>query len=197
MRPDDAGLCLSHAERQAGLYRGIWSADPDYGTRHADVVDTVAHRIVPHMRRVLAGRVSVVDFGAGDGRFLRELHRALWCARGLGIDLHEPQTDDWMEWMACPLWEAEVSGFDYAISTDVLEHMPPDMVPAVMERIAASASHGFLRISTRQDIYGTQRGLHLHETIREPDWWLERCREAGIEPSSWRVYPGHAVEVWW
>lgn len=189
---------MSHAQRQSDLYRGIWSADPEYGTRQADVDDTVDHRIVPHMRRVLpSARVRVVDFGAGDGRFLRALHRACWCDKGLGIDLHEPELEDWMTWWATPLWEARAAGFDYAISTDVLEHMPPEMVPAVMACIAGSAPHGFLRISTRQDTYGTARGLHLHETVREPEWWLDRCREAMIEPSSWRIYPGHAVEVWW
>lgn len=189
---------MSHAQRQSDLYRGIWLADPDYGTRHADVEDTVDHRIVPHMHRVLMpAEVRVVDFGAGDGRFLRALHRARWCDYGMGVDLHEPEREPWMDWRVCPLWDAEVSGFDYAISTDALEHMPTDMVPAVMDRIARSAPHGFLRISTRQDIYGTERGLHLHETVREPDWWLDRCREAMIEPSSWRIYPGHAVEVWW
>lgn len=190
--------CVDHAQRQADLYRGIWTADPEYGTRESDVLDTVRHRIVPHMARLpLAGKVRVVDFGAGDGRFLRAMWHQGWCSRGLGVDVFEPGLDDWLDWLVCPLWDAVVGGFDYVLSTDTLEHMPPAMVPQTMQRISVAAPHGFLRISTRQDIYGTERGLHLHETVEEPDWWLERCREAMIAPTSWRVYPGHALEVWW
>lgn len=186
----------THADRQTRLYRSIWASDPNYGTRESDVLDTVKHRIVPHMAR-LESVERVVDFGAGDGRFLRALWSEGWCSRGLGIDVFEPEHESWLDWLVCPLWSAVVGGFDYAISTDALEHMPPAMVPPTLQRIAGSAPHGFLRISTRQDVYGTERGLHLHETVEEPDWWLDRCREAGIAPSSWRVYPGHALEVWW
>jgi 2-polyprenyl-3-methyl-5-hydroxy-6-metoxy-1,4-benzoquinol methylase len=189
---------MGHAERQAALYQGIWSADPEYGTRQGDVIDTVCHRITPHMDRLFAQSVRVVDFGAGDGRFLKALHEVGFCREGLGIDLHKPEKlPAWMHWLRVPLWES-ISGLphDYAISTDTLEHMPREMVPAVMVNIA-QVPHGFLRISTKQDIYGTERGLHLHETVEEPDWWLDRCRDAGIEPTSWKIYPGSALEVWW
>lgn len=192
---------LDHATRHAQLYGSIWSNDPNYGTRQSDVEDTVDHRIVPHMRRVLINELpTVIDFGAGDGRFLRALAKAGWCYVGIGVDLHEPdEIENWMRWHRQPLWEplSLPVRAKYVISTDTLEHMPPEMVPAVMKNIANAAAHGFLRISTRQDIYGTERGLHLHETVEEPEWWLTRCREVGINPSSWRIYPGHAVEIWW
>lgn len=189
----------AHADRQARLYGDIWAADPAYGTRPSDVEDTVLHRIIPHMRRVLANELpSVVDFGAGDGRFLRALAQAGWCYCGIGVDVHQPANlEMWMRWRRQPLWHPLDVSCKYVISTDTLEHMPPEMVDAVLANIARSAGHGFLRISTRQDIYGTERGLHLHETVEEPDWWLSHCRAAGIEPSSWRIYPGHAVEIWW
>lgn len=189
----------AHAERQETLYQSIWKQDPGYGTRQADVGDTVLHRIIPHMRRALGeDKPKVVDFGAGDGRFLRTLHVYDWCGVGVGIDVHEPDDQPhWMLWRRQVLWAPVADRADYVISTDTLEHMPQEMVPAVMGNIAAVANHGFLRISTKQDIYGTERGLHLHETVEEPDWWLARCRDAGIEPTSWRVYPGHAVEIWW
>src|SRR5690606_3276648 len=141
---------------------------------------------------------TVVDFGAGDGRFLA----AIWGSprldgpRLVGVDVYRPQTfGREMTWVQKVLWEADVSG-DYVISTDTLEHMPPSKVDAVLAKIAQCAPHGFLRIATKQDIYGTERGLHLHETVQGPDWWLERIRAAGITPSSWRIYPGSAVEVW-
>lgn len=190
---------MDDALRQTELYCGIWNEDPRYGTAIEDVEDTVYHRIVPHMVRVLSTKKPrVVDFGAGDGRFLARI----WCSPKLdrpylvGVDVYRPQTlCCGMQWVQKVLWEADVSG-DYVISTDTLEHMPPSKVDAVLAKIAQCAPHGFLRISTKQDIYGTERGLHLHETVQGPDWWLERIRAAGITPSSWRIYPGSAVEVW-
>lgn len=187
-----------HAERQSSLYSRIWNVDPAYGTRASDVADTVLHRVLPHLRRVYDWHaLRVVDFGAGDGRFIAGLADELPNAVFLGVDVYQPEAlPPRTQWARTVLWEASGVDADYAISSDTLEHMPPDMVPAVLRNIARTAPHGFLRISTRQDIYGTDRGLHLHETVEPPEWWLARCREAGITPSSWRVYPQHAVEIW-
>lgn len=187
-----------HAERQAALYEVIWSADANYGTREVDVIDTVRHRIAPHMIRLGGAVEIVVDYGAGDGRFLWEMHDAGLMVHGVGVDLHAPsyaRVFKWLTWFKEPLWDESPIVADYAISTDTLEHMPTEMVPAVLKRIAGHA-HGFLRISTKQDIYGTERGLHLHETVRPPDWWLAAIDDAGITATSWRVYPGYAIEVW-
>lgn len=188
----------AHAERQTELYQGIWAQDSRYGTRADDVVDTVCHRITPHIRRVFGTKyLTVVDFGAGDGRFLAVLD-AEWpeMLKGTGIDVFEPANKPiWMNWVRAALWNV-VEEADYALSTDTLEHMPPEKVAQVLQNIRASAPHGFLRISTKQDIYGTERGLHLHETVQPPEWWIEQARAAGIEPSSWRIYPGHAIEIW-
>lgn len=191
------GRAAAHATRQAALYGDIWGADADYGTRMTDVQDTVLHRIGPHIARTLGGFADiVVDFGAGDGRFLLALLAAGLAQRGVGIDLHRPATlPKRVMWCQQPLWEPVEVQAQYAISTDTLEHMPPDMVPAVIANIRAASPHGFLRISTRQDIYGTERGLHLHETVEPPEWWLAQL--SAFDLHSWRVYPGHALEVWY
>jgi hypothetical protein len=188
---------VEHAVRQADLYGGIWAADPDYGTREADVRDTVHHRIGPHMQRVIGLPVDLaVDFGAGDGRFLRAMHAAGLIRAGVGVDVHEPMSvPSWLQWRRQTLWAPLYVCADYAISTDTLEHMPAELVPDVLARIRAAAPHGFLRISNREDHYGTERGLHLHETVAPPEWWLERLQDFGLH--SWRIYPGHAMEVWY
>ena len=207
--PDSSGdRAAAHAARQSALYGGIWAVDAGYGTREEDVLDTVHHRIGPHMLRLFSCRDlsayfrpvadCVIDFGAGDGRFLHAMWEGGFVAEAVGVDLHRPDfLPDWLTWQQRPMWEPlDVTG-DYAISTDALEHLPPDMVPATLANIAASAPHGFLRISTKQDIYGTERGLHLHETVEPPEWWLAQCEAAGIVASSWRVYRDSAIEVYW
>jgi hypothetical protein len=192
-------MTTDHSVRQRELYRSIWRDDPAYGTRQADVIDTVEHRIIPHMNRVaIALHRCVIDFGAGDGRFLMALRDRDRCDLGIGVDVHEPtHVPSWLTWRACALWDLISDKADYAISTDTLEHLPREMVPNALSNISQSAPHGFVRISTRQDIYGTERGLHLHETVEEPEWWIQKIHDAGIVPGSWRVYPGYAVEIWW
>lgn len=189
--------------RQEELYRGIWASDPDYGTAYSDVRDTVEHRIVPHIRRLWGDmkQFTVVDFGAGDGRFLKVLGN-FGMLRGSGVDLHKPDAlPHWISWSTAPMWLAVPSGFDYVISTDALEHLPPGKVKASLERIARSAPHGFLRISLIEDRYGTERGLHLHESVFSSEKWLWMLRESGIRPTSYRVYLGaeeeeRALEIW-
>jgi hypothetical protein len=198
------------ATRQEILYTKIWAADPEYGTAERDVIETVQTRIAPHMRRVfgldrfskLPG-IHVVDFGAGDGRFLQELEWSRLCWKGTGIDLYEPTNKpDWIDWQRVPMWEATAKG-DYAISTDALEHLPPEYVNRSLERIAAAAPHGFLRISLKEDRYGTERGLHLHESVFCAGEWMMRLNDAGIFPTSAKLYydqPGvveAALEVWY
>lgn len=190
----------AHAKRQTELYCGVWQTDPSYGTRAVDVEDTVEHRIFPHMRRLFPPFMSlnVVDFGAGDGRFLSAIIAGgEGAVRGAGVDVYVPGTlSTAIRWFKQPMWEPLHTRFDYAISTDSLEHLPTETVEPTLANIVLSAPHGFLRISTKQDIYGTERGLHLHETVQPPEWWLEQARAAGIEPTSWRIYPGSAVEIW-
>jgi hypothetical protein len=199
---------MNDAARQAELYGRIWKEDPNYGTAAHDVYDTVRHRIAPHMGRVLSGGdgVHVVDFGAGDGRFIREMYEQYRADTGTGVDLHMPaQRPDWMHWEQVPMWESRARGH-FAISTDTLEHLPTDKVDQSLRRIAIAAPHGFLRISLKEDRYGTERGLHLHETVW-PSWrWLERILAAGIHPMSHRTYfdvydydekREAALEVWY
>lgn len=186
--------------RQEELYRGIWASDPNYGTAYSDVRDTVEHRITPHMRRLGLKLCTVADFGAGDGRFLKvlgnfEMHR------GIGVDLHTPShLPPWINWITAPMWLAEPKECDYVISTDALEHLPPEKVRDSLVRIAQTAMHGFLRISLVEDRYGTERGLHLHESVFTSEQWLWMLGEVGIKPTSYRVYlrdgAEHALEVW-
>lgn len=188
--------------RQEELYRGIWASDPNYGTAYSDVQDTVEHRILPHIRRlgIDLGVSRVVDFGAGDGRFLEVLGNSWGMNRGVGVDLHTPdELPYWISWVTAPMWLADVKG-EYVISTDALEHLPPSKVYASLEKIAKAAPHGFLRISLVEDRYGTARGLHLHETVLCASQWRSLLYSAGIKLSSYKVYlrdgEEHALEVW-
>jgi 2-polyprenyl-3-methyl-5-hydroxy-6-metoxy-1,4-benzoquinol methylase len=188
----------SEAKRITDLYTGIWAKDPNYGTELKWVSDTTQNRISPHMASLEgAGRNwRIVDFGAGDGRFLDSLTAQWYGSVGTGVDIHIPAGSK-HQWRQQLLWEPINERFDYAISCDTLEHLPEWAVPDTLRNIRASAPHGFLRISTRPDTYGTKRGLRLHETVRQPEWWIERLSEAGITPQKYMVYCGSALEVYY
>jgi hypothetical protein len=201
---------MNDAERQAELYTGIWEDDPSYGTKMTDVVATIYQRVVPHMLRLfnsdrfyLKPGIHVADFGAGDARFLRELESARFCYRGTAVDVYKPKNPpEWIDWRQVPMWEAGGIRADYAISTDALEHLPPDRVQESLDVIRHSAPHGFLRISLKEDRYGTERGLHLHESVFTSQEWLVRLCRAGIVVTSYRVYLDDpateaALEVWY
>jgi hypothetical protein len=187
-------------KRQEELYRGIWASDPSYGTARSDVEDTVVHRIMPHVARTGRSLHSVVDFGAGDGRFLITMGQH-GMRRGLGIDLHAPGAMPyWVDWVQAPMWQVAPTGHAYVISTDALEHLPPSKVSRTLENIAGCAPHGFLRVSLVEDRYGTERGLHLHESVYSAATWLVLCEVAGIKITSYKVYLDdkgeRALEIW-
>ena len=181
---------INDEDRQRNLYSRIWSSDPAYGTSPIDVENTIVNRVAPHVRRcyLAPNRVRIADFGAGDGRFLTALDRTRLMSHGWGIDVVQPAiVPEHITWVTVPMWEADVH-VDYTLSTDALEHLPPDRVAESLERIRNSAPHGFLRISLIEDKYGTARGLHLHESLFSSEAWLWKLRMADIQPSSYQLY---------
>lgn len=196
---------MSGAMKDAEVYTKIWSDDPNYGTAPSDVVDTVDHRILPHMRRVFKDKppVTVADFGAGDGRFLDLMKQRGMLIAGIGIDIVRPAVlPDWLTWHKQELWRP-VNGpqADYVISTDALEHMRPETLKGCIYQIKFMAPHGFLRISLQEDAYGTARGLKLHPSLFSSHEWRQMLTTVGIEPTSFKVYLGkrraeQALEVW-
>lgn len=196
--PDD------DAKRQTELYQRIWAADDNYGTRFIDVYDTITHRVKPHIERLAREHhlpcTRIIDFGAGDGRMLAMLENGLHPrpTRYVGLDVYKPDT--YIDWLQQVMWEPIAEKFDYAISTDALEHLPPSKVPATLENIARCAPHGFLRISLIEDRYGTERGLHLHESVFPSVVWRYHIEKAGMKITSYKVYLDdngeRALEVW-
>ena len=64
----------------------------------------------------------------------------------------------------------------YAVSTDVMEHIPTEMVDKVLENIASRAEICFFQISMNHSGEKDEQkyGGHLHLTVERPDWWTKR-----------------------
>lgn len=74
-------------------------------------------------------------------------------------------------------------GFDAVYCTDVLEHIPPEHVDAVLSNLCRAAGKAaFLGIALFEDHFGPKIiGSHLHLTVQPAEWWIERIEAAGFK----------------
>jgi len=175
------------------LYTGLHgSPTTPYGMSEA-----TALKLLPRIQEALhmtcrkLGRLpDAVDFGAGKGVLLDVLKREGLIKSGTGLDLVAGRDP----WLTQAMWEPVPDPFDFAISTDALEHLPPDLVPDALRAIRNAAPHGFLRICTRPD-----RGLKSKEVLHLTVWgavaWLQKLTESEFDVRLYRVEVGEAIEV--
>lgn len=136
---------------------------------------------------------KIIDFGAGHGlvvKFLRDMRRFVTVT---GVDLI-PGPGSWLVQSA---WEKVPTAYDFAYSTDFLEHLPPETVEATIKNIVETAPHGFHSISTRPDTTSGLLGLPkpLHLTVQAGPWWKKQFERAGVTVTTYRHYEGRNVEI--
>lgn len=69
--------------------------------------------------------------------------------------------------------------FDGVVSTDVLEHIPEEDIPWVLEEIFALAEKFvFANIASYPATKTLPNGWNAHVTVRPPGWWAERIEQA-------------------
>ena len=67
----------------------------------------------------------------------------------------------------------------YGYCTDVMEHIPPDEVDAVLKNILQAAPHVFFQISCQEDNCGAMIDEELHLSIQTYEWWIKKMRQHG------------------
>ena len=110
---------------------------------------------------------SLLDYGCGKGAILQHLS--------------EKYTS-----MHCEGYDPAVREFNYVsrqkyecvFSNDVLEHIEPQMLQAVLEHINACAEkYIWLRIDTRPARKSLPDGRNAHLILETPDWWQTKINE--------------------
>lgn len=132
----------------------------------------------PKLKYVLAFAKSidgkVLDAGCGRGSVLRFMRDN--GVDAFGIELSAVACDMYLQGL--PHANADIiswadQGHTYAglICTDVLEHIPPDQIDAVLEALAKLAPTALLGIANHSSIHN---GHELHVIQKGHKWWMEK-----------------------
>ena len=117
---------------------------------------------------------KLLDLGTGHGRAVVYLRDRGFNCRGVDITLAGVPSDSSPgEFVQASLWDMpfEDNEIDYTFSTDVLEHIPPQMVEAVLKEI-----YRITRVETFHciSIVDDPNYLDVHLTIKPITWWKEQ-----------------------
>lgn len=129
-----------------------------YGSNSARHMD----RVVDLMRKTDCH--SVLDYGCGKGGLVDAFR-----LRGVKVQGYDPAMPDFSE---------SPEPADMVVCTDVLEHIEPDCLPAVLadlDRLTVKAA--FLLIALRYDTTKTlPDGSNPHKIVMPLDWWVTELR---------------------
>lgn len=160
----------------ACLQRQLHGQPRGYGGRGDKWADTVL--------AILAdiGATSVLDYGCGQGSLKR------------AIDAVKPSTVVVREYdPAIPGKDAMPLFADLVVCTDVLEHIEPDRLDAVLAHLKFLARMSvFAVVSLKASNKVLADGRNAHLVIQPAAWWLERFAAAGFTA---RVRHSHALEL--
>ena len=142
---------------------------------------------------------TILDAGCGSGKLMQKMmtdYSSEFRVRGFDISANclDPFFDDIKNdilTVGC-LWDPAdfCQDYDAIICTDVLEHIPTEHIPRVLENFQIRARKMcYLAIALFPDGFGPHLlGEPLHLTVKEPHWWFTQFTLAGMS-----VY-NHAVE---
>lgn len=152
--------------REEDKYVEMWQ-HPDY--RNMSPADDHIVEVIDLL--LLPQGSSVIDFGCGTGRATKKLQNYGCDVVGIDIAPNALETD--VKFVKAILWD--LPGYvtaDYGICCDVMEHIPPEKVGAVIENIARAVVKGvYFRIDFGPDEMGAIIGQPLHLTVRPAVWW--------------------------
>lgn len=107
---------------------------------------------------------TLLEYGCGQS----QLHKMLG-QPGLVWDRYDPAIP---EFASVPR-----ESYDFVFSTDVLEHIPTEDVPAVLDHLRKLSPTVFLRISTRPARTILPDGRNAHFTVWPGNQWLQAVKE--------------------
>jgi hypothetical protein len=151
--PAQALISESYRSAQAELHR-----NPNYGIASlhwAPMVADLAKQVKPR---------NLLDYGAGKGRLGAELKKLL--KTPVTVVLYDP---------AIPEIASPPAPCDLVACIDVLEHIEPDCLDAVLDDLRrVTARVGFYTIATGPALKTLPDGRNAHLIQEGPEWWMPK-----------------------
>ena len=146
-------------------YDDCWSSDYKRSQCAAPLIE--------HVLRTMKKGDKVLDIGCGDCTTVIGLREAgVDC---LGVDISLAGVPHGLHGVfGAPVWDMPFDDdqFDYTASTDVLEHVPTDMIPKAIKEIFRVTKRKTFNVVALFD--GIRNGVILHMTVKPIEWWIDQ-----------------------
>ena len=143
------------SEDYRALNEALHASNDAYGTssaRHAPTVEQLAAGL---------GTIDILDYGCGKGLLARNM--------SFPIKEYDP---------AVVSKRQAPNPADLVICTDVLEHVEPEFIEAVLDDLKrVTKRFGFFTVATRPAKKVLADGRNAHILIRPAPWWLEQISQ--------------------
>lgn len=149
------------------------------GISLTDHIEPIAHLIQ------LTKATTVLDFGSGKGLFYQDApgypsksrFKTLTNWHGAVVICYDPGFT--------PFSEPVTGQYDIVISTDVIEHIPEQDIPWVLDKLFAYATHAVYIVAA---CYPANKhlpdGTNAHCTLQSPEWWRNQIQQtARLHPA--------------
>jgi len=149
--------------------------------------DNHGRKCYPLIRRL--SPKSLMDVGTGQGEFPVWVYNHI-CKDVHGVDFAFEPTHEGINWINAPAHDIPVedSSVEILTSFDMLEHLLEWEVDGVFKEWRRILADGFVfSIAYKQE--RSHRKLHLHNTIKPPEWWIDKIEDnMNIDVKAYKKY---------
>jgi SAM-dependent methyltransferase len=158
------------------IYREVQSyadLDPSFETAKA----ARFKRLAAIVRKFQPREASFLDFGCGDGSFLRQFNSPVGCGFEIGTEGRRMVgpcdifTGDWAMVAGSPIFPP--AAFDFVVAFDVLEHLPrisEDL--ARIRTVLRTGGHFFITVPNSESFVARAMGKHWNMLLLEHLWYF-------------------------
>lgn len=157
------------------VYDTVYQHSPIYGEDMDAATDRRAKdSIILSTIEVFAPR-TLVDLGCGQGHYVRTSRQRMG-VDAFGVEVSSACCEKYLQDVPHINLDAQCFlqlglAYDFLLCTDVLEHIHPQEIDAILTGAAAASPVALYGIANHSDV---QCGVELHTIQQPPAWWIQR-----------------------